>query len=238
LPYRVTDGRTEGLLVTFVDVSTLVRAESRQRLLVEEMNHRVKNMLTVVISLATQSLTSIPTVETFSEAFLGRLQGLERTYSLLSRDNWSETALQELILDELLPYLGHDDANDAMDGPTVLLVPERALALGMVLHELATNAVKHGAFSVPQGKVAVEWRVREASDGHWLRMHWTEMNGPQVAPPSRRGFGVELIEKSLTHELGGDAYFEYPPSGLRVRLDFPIDPAVFNQNGTTEKDEE
>ena len=222
LPYRAPDSTVDGSLVTFVDVTRIVQAEQHQRLLVDELNHRVKNMLAVVISLATQTLKRAGTLEAFSGVFMGRVHALTAAYSLLSQENWSSVLLQEVVAEELRPFMGSDRANIRIEGPAVPLEPRGALALGMAIHELATNAVKYGALSVPEGDVAVTWAVEGAGDGRTLVLDWSEQNGPPVAPPNKRGFGTVLIERGLVHDLSGEARIEFLPEGVRATVRAPL----------------
>ena len=204
--------------MTFVDVTQIVEVEQHQRLLVDELNHRVKNMLTVVISLATQTLKRAGTLEEFSGVFLGRVHALTAAYSLLSRESWSAVQLDEIIAEELRPFMADDRTNVVIAGPTVLLNPRGALALGMAVHELATNAAKYGALSVPEGNVAVTW----AADGEYLLLDWVERNGPPVKEPAKRGFGSILIERALGYDLSGKAKIEFLPEGVRAIVRAPL----------------
>ena len=222
LPYRAPDGRMDGSLITFVDVTGIVQAEEHQRLLVDELNHRVKNMLAVVISLASQTLRGSGTLEEFSGVFLGRVHALTAAYTLLSRENWSSVLLGEVITEELRPYVAKDGTNVRIEGPPVPLDPRGALALGMAIHELATNAVKYGAFSVPEGNVAVTWNVQQTELGEHLELEWVERNGPPVTPPTARGFGSTLIERALNHDMSAQATIEFLPEGVRARVQAPV----------------
>ncbi len=222
LPYRAPDSRVDGSLVTFADVTRIVQAEQHQRLLVDELNHRVKNMLAVVISLATQTLKRAGTLEAFSGVFLGRVHALTAAYALLSRENWSSVQLEEIVTEELRPFVADDRANIRIAGPAVPLDPRGALALGMAIHELATNAVKYGALSVQEGDVAVTWAVERDEDGDTLVLNWAEQNGPLVTPPAARGFGTVLIERGIAHDLRGEARIEFPAEGVRARVQAPL----------------
>ena len=222
LPYRAPDSTVDGSLVTFVDVTRIVQAEEHQTLLVDELNHRVKNMLTVVISLATQTLRRAGTLEEFSGVFLGRVHALTAAYALLSRESWSSVLLEEIIAEELRPYMAENRTNVRIKGPPVPLEPRGALALGMAIHELATNAVKYGALSVPEGNVGVTWGVEQTDAGQHLVLEWVEQDGPAVTPPSSRGFGSTLIERALSHDMSAQAKIEFLPGGVRAHIRAPI----------------
>ncbi|WP_428485504.1 CheR family methyltransferase [Rhodopila sp.] len=222
LPYRSPDNAVDGSLITFVDVTTIVRAEAHQRLLVDELNHRVKNMLTVVISLASNTLRRSTTLEQFSDVFLGRIHALTAAYALLSREGWSAVPLREVLMEELKPFLASEHINVWLDGPAVMVEPRAALALGIAVHELTTNAAKYGALSVPEGRVTVTWDVDCGTDGDRLALDWIEQDGPPVTRPVRNGFGMTLIERGLAHDLGGEARIEFRPTGVQARLHAPL----------------
>ena len=212
----------DGSLITFVDVTQIVQAEKHQRLLVDELNHRVKNMLTVVISLATQTLRRAGTLEAFSGVFLGRVHALTAAYELLSQQRWSSVLLEEIITEELRPYMDRDQTNIQIQGPAIPLNPRSALALGMAIHELATNAVKYGALSVPEGNVVVTWTLEQTDDDKHLVLDWIEQNGPAVTIPTTRGFGSTLIERALSHDMSAQAMIEFLPDGVRASVRAPV----------------
>jgi two-component system CheB/CheR fusion protein len=222
LPYRSPDSTVDGSLITFVDVTSIVRAEQHQRLLVDELNHRVKNMLTVVISLATNTLRRATSLEGFQEVFLGRIHALTAAYALLSRDGWSPIPVREILTEELKPFMSGERTNVVLAGRPVLLEPRAALALGMAAHELTTNAVKYGALSVPEGNVAVSWSVESAADHEWLVLKWVERDGPRVSPPARRGFGMTLIERGFAHDVGGEVEVDFAEAGVVAILRAPL----------------
>jgi two-component system CheB/CheR fusion protein len=226
LPYRAPDSTVSGTLVTFLDVTSIVQAEQHQRLLVDELNHRVKNMLTVVISLASQTLRRATTLEEFSAAFMGRVHALTASYTLLSQENWVSVSLLAILKEEMRPFTSPDGTNVTLDGPEVRLGAAGALALGMAVHELATNAVKYGALSELQGKVCVTWRFLEEDGREAFVLDWIEKDGPPVAHPTRRGFGMTVIERGFAHELGGHASVDFARDGLRARLKAPVGPSV------------
>ena len=188
LPYRTPDSDVDGTIVTFVDVTRIVQAEEHQRLLVDELNHRVKNMLTVVISMARQTLRRSDTLEHFEKSYLGRVYALSAAYTLLSLEGWQRVTLRALLLEELQPFFLPGHSNVQLNGPDVLLEPRAALSLGLAIHELTTNAVKYGALSAPEGRVRIAWLVERPSEGEILSLNWTEMDGPPVSPPTQSGF--------------------------------------------------
>ncbi len=184
------------------------RAHQRQQLMINELNHRVKNTLFTVQSLARQSLgrpADTPGLHAFNE----RIMALARAHDLLTQSVWEGADLKEILEETLEPYLDRT----VLAGPAVALTPNAALALSMVFHELGTNAVKYGALSVPEGSVTVVWHV-DPGALHRLTLHWEERGGPRVSPPARQGFGSRLIAASLKSDLAGEARLDYRPSGL------------------------
>jgi two-component sensor histidine kinase len=201
----------------------MAKAEAHQRTLIEELNHRVKNMLTVVNAMARQTLASNPAPQDFTEKFVRRIDALGRTHSLLSREQWATVQLCEVARDSLEPYVLEDKNRVVLDGPSVAFDPKTALALGIVFHELATNAIKHGALSNREGTVTMRWSF--ADDGK-IALQWQEHGGPPCSPPARSGFGSRLIRLELTHELNGDVELIYEPGGLKVMMGFPLSNAL------------
>ena len=234
LPYRAPDSTVSGILVTFLDVTSIVAAEQHQRLLVDELNHRVKNMLTVVISLASQSLRRAASLEDFSITFMGRVQALTASYTLLSRENWSSVSLREILDEETKPYAAKDHMNVTFDGPPVRLGPSSALAIGMAIHELATNAVKYGALSAHGGVIDLTWHFKQDPGGEMFVIDWRERGGPTVHAPARLGFGMTVIERGLAHELGGHANVRFNPEGVHATLCAPVGPSINADKATAE----
>jgi two-component sensor histidine kinase/FixJ family two-component response regulator len=198
------------------------RAEAHQRILIEELNHRVKNMLTVVSAMARQTIADNPAPEVFSEKFIKRIDSLARTYALLTREQWGHIQLLEVVRENLEPHTAADESRLSCSGPRISLAPRMALALGIVFHELATNALKHGSLSRPEGLVTIAWEL-DKSDASRIGLRWEESAGPPVQPPTRTGFGSRLIKLEVTHELSGEIEFDYAPGGLRVLMNFSLD---------------
>ncbi|EAQ02277.1 possible chemotaxis cheB/cheR fusion protein [Pseudooceanicola batsensis HTCC2597] len=214
-PYRYGDDSIRGVVVTFLDVTGLAEAEARQEVLISELNHRVKNILGVVVSVATRTRQSSDTFEGYYEVLLGRLYALGRSYGILSKRNWVSVGLKDIVAQEVQ---AHGPERFDIDGEAVMLDPMRSLALGIVLHELMTNALKYGALSDAEGRVAITWRI----EADTLVLDWTESGGPKVAPPREGGFGLSLIEGQIGYQLGGRVERKFAPAGLTLRLHVPL----------------
>ena len=203
------------------DISELVQATDAQKLLINELNHRVKNMLATVQSVAMQTQRSTP--DAFSERFEARLMALSRAHDLLTHHQWAGVGLRELLEQAVSPFAGGDaDSAIRLGGPDHTLSAQAALALAMVIHELATNAAKYGALSVPSGRVDLVWSVRAKDGADWLFMEWLEQDGPAVKEPARRGFGSRLIQRTIDKDLGGKADIRFLPAGVQGTLAFPL----------------
>jgi two-component system CheB/CheR fusion protein len=225
LAYQAQNHVIDGVIVTFVDISKMVEAEAQQRTLVEELNHRVRNMLTVVNAIAKQTLAQTRSPQEFAAALDGRIQAMAASYSLVSRENWKEVPLREIITEQLRPHqLGE---RIEISGPDVLIKPTAALALGLVVHELTTNAAKHGSLSQPDGRASISWSIAHDSLP-LLVLQWKETGGPPARKPSKKGFGTTLIERELKQTLGGNARFRYNDSGLEAALSIPFDPKLMS----------
>lgn len=197
------------------------QVELRQQLLIDELNHRVKNTLATVQSIAAHTLTAPSELES-RRTFNARLIALSRTHDLLSRGRWESASLRALLLQELDPFQPADGIRFVVDGPDVELRPKAALALGLAFHELAANAAKYGALSTQGGQVHVTWEIREAPAPAVLRLKWTEAGGPPVKKPARRGFGFVLIERGLSFELDGKIALDLHPDGLVCAMEIPL----------------
>jgi len=207
------------------DITDRKEAEQRQKLLLDELNHRVKNTLATVQSLATQTLRGAGSPEQFRRTFEARIVALSKTHDLLTTRNWQGAELKEIVAEQLKPY-AMDPTRLVLDGDGVALTPRAALALSMVFHELATNAAKYGALSTTAGQLEVRWHIERTQPDaparpHQVRLTWRETGGPPVTAPQRRGFGSRLIERS-TSELDGEAELAFEPAGLRYSLTVPL----------------
>jgi PAS domain S-box-containing protein len=210
MPLRTDGGGLIGFLKILRDLTQRRVADEKQALLVNELNHRVKNTLATVQSIAAQTLRSAPSIEQGRAALEERLIALSRTHDVLTRESWEGAELGEIVALAVSPYLGADVTRIATAGPSVRLSPRSALAISMALQELATNAAKYGALSVASGRLSIVW----SQDGGIVRLRWEEADGPTVVRPSRRGFGSRLIERNLAQELGGEARIDFAPTGV------------------------
>ncbi len=214
MPYRNAEGRTTGVAVTVMDVTMLAEAEAHQRVLISELNHRVKNMLAVVAAIASRTHRKARDLDEFYAAFSGRLGAMTRAYELLSRDQWRTVQLRDLATRELEPF-GLERI--AFEGNDVTLGPRPALSVAMILHELATNAAKYGALSDDAGRIEL-FTDRSADGG--VRLIWREHDGPPCKEPSDEGFGMQLVRNEASYNLRGEANIAFEPDGLAVSLRF------------------
>ena len=207
-----------------LDITARKQAEERQRLLVDELNHRVKNTLATVQSIAIQTRRVTDTAAGFEAAFLARLGALARVHDLLSRIAWEGASLADVARQTLAPYLAAGDQTErvTLDGPAVKLGPNAAVTLTMAFHELATNAAKYGALSTPAGRVSVRWSADDAVPPSLLEIEWREEGGPPVIPPERRGFGSRFIERGLAREFDGQVELDFAPEGVCCRMKMPL----------------
>ncbi|MCA1713582.1 MAG: PAS domain S-box protein [Gammaproteobacteria bacterium] len=219
-------GEPDYLRGVVLDITERKLAAQHQELMLSELNHRVKNTLGSVQAIALQTLAAAPSLQAFKEDFLSRLMALSNTHNLLADDAWNGVGLREIVLSELAPYqdsaAGNGPIRGQLVGDELQLNSKTALALSMALHELATNASKYGALSVPQGRVDVNWDTRQVDGQTWLRLRWTESGGPVVSAPVRRGFGSRLIADGLSFELDGKVALEFAPAGVRCMIDVPL----------------
>lgn len=201
-----------GLAFAVRMATAIARGEMLHDLLIEELNHRVKNTLAILQSIATQTFRSASKAE--REKFEGRLGALAEAHNLLSQEKWEGSELKDVVGRVLQPYSLNAPERLRMSGPSVPLVPRLAVVVSMILHEIATNAAKYGALSNDTGKVALDWDVIAENNKQKLRLIWTESGGPVVTTPVQRGFGSRLIERSARDQLGGEATVDFLPRGV------------------------
>jgi two-component sensor histidine kinase len=221
---RDPEDRLVGFVGTVTDISERKRLEEQKTLLLRELDHRVKNVMATVSSIArlTNRLETDP--QAAFDAFQKRIQALAQTHTLLTQANWSGAPLTDVLRAELLPF---GKRRIELKGPDVLLSSRAAIAFSLVLHELATNAAKYGALSSPEGRVAVHWTVLD----QWLRLTWQEDGGPPVKPPDRKGFGSVLIPRSMEQDLGGKVIVEFKPEGVLCVLEMPLSNVAGESSG-------
>jgi len=214
------DGRVEAIAGSTRDVTERQEHEKHMRLLVNELNHRVKNTLAIVQSLVLQTLDGAPDTDEAREKIESRLLALSDAHDILTRENWQGADMVDIVEAAAALCQQHVGERFDVDGPTVILEPRRAVALAMALHELCTNAIKHGALSAPGGRVGIHWGFD--ADRSAVQLSWKETGGPPVSPPSQRGFGSTLLQRGLKHDLGGDAQLAFEPDGLRCDIVIPF----------------
>jgi len=226
IPLFDQHGRVRGAIAALVDISDRKAAELRQEELLHELQHRVKNILATVSALSRQLLKVSDSPQRFAEGLTGRLQAMARTHELISRHQWEGADLRGLVDAALGPFVERESGNVSVAGPILVLRPDPAAALGLVFHELASNAAKYGAFARGDSRVDVRWSLADADGSEVLRLTWEEhVDGP-IAKPMDKGFGTTFIERSVAHELGGSTELELREEGLRCTMEFPIVRAV------------
>jgi PAS domain S-box-containing protein len=219
-----------GMTGVVQDITDRKHAEERQQLLIRELHHRVKNTLATVQAIVGSTARTASSIDEFYQGFVGRIVSLARTHNLLTEDLWQKASLEELIQTELGPY--EDEARNriVIEGPHVELPSEAAVPVGMAIHELTTNAAKHGALSTFGGQVEVKWRIEPGEERPMLQFSWTEHGGPRVTTPSRQGFGSRLLQRVLTTQLQAHVNMDFQEEGLRFTMVMPIpgEPPLFN----------
>ncbi len=224
---RGADGKAQRLINVVADVTDRKAAEERVKFLMYELTHRSKNLLSVVQAIASQTARSAGTFEEFQQRFGQRLQGLAASHDLLVLQDWHGASLADLVRDQLAPFAEPGSTRIRASGPDVLLRPEAAEAIGLALHELATNAVKYGALSIPAGHVAVSWGMQDhGTEPRLFLITWIERGGPPVAPPARKGFGHIVFERLVTKSLNGSVVIDFAPDGLIWKLSIPTSNVV------------
>jgi PAS domain S-box-containing protein len=214
-PIHDLDGQLVGAVNMLVDISQQKRAEEERTQLLRELAHRVNNTFAVILAIAQQSLRTAPSTQAFVEAFSGRLQALAQAHNLLLAKDWNGADLAELAKGQLAPFANGRDNCLKLEGPKVVLEPGRAIALGVVLHELGANAARYGALSAACGRVELSWRL----EGYRVVLTWTERDGPRVAPPARKGLGSKLIERGLPNAA---IDWRFQPEGVVCEIELPL----------------
>jgi two-component sensor histidine kinase len=212
-PVRDGTGAVTAAVAACYDVTEVRTVMNRQQILLDEINHRVKNTLATVQSIARVSLSSATTMEEYAGSFERRLIALSGAYNLLTENNWEGAELRTIVERTLAPFAR--GGRTILNGPALTLTPKLTLALSAAIQELSTNAAKYGALSVDQGRLEVSWSRRD--DGRiWLS--WIESEGPPVRKPERRGFGTRLIQDILAADSGWTVTLDYAPGGLRCTM--------------------
>jgi PAS domain S-box-containing protein len=220
-PLRNEAGEVVGLTCASVDVTERKEGEAHLRLLLRELTHRSKNLLAVIQAMARQTARHTGSIETFLTQFSARLQALAASHDLLVRESWYGASLGELIRSQLGGYLDGSSNQVSIDGPAIALKPEAAQNLGLALHELAVNAAKFGALSVPTGRVSITWCRRESTDGSAVELDWRERLGPKVKVRRKKGFGTMVIERNLARALDAEINMDFDPDGFHCHIVIP-----------------
>jgi two-component sensor histidine kinase/PAS domain-containing protein len=217
---RADDGAIVGAVSVSLDISERKRSEEQRQLLINELNHRVKNTLATVQSIALQTLRGAASIPDAQAALTDRLIALAKAHDVLTRESWEGAELHDIVLDAIAPHGGRD--RFVVNGPPVRLAPSLSLTLALAFHELATNAVKYGALSAEAGTVRISWEVKDDIIEQKVRVWWVERGGPTVQAPTRKGFGSRLLERGFSAELDGAAAVDYAPEGVIWRIEAPI----------------
>jgi PAS domain S-box-containing protein len=226
-PLTDDHGAVTGIIAGAVDITRYKEQEARIRLLMRELTHRSKNLLTVIQAIMRQTASNSSSLEDFETRFAARLQSLAGSHDLLVREDWQGASMRELVQSQLGHYNDRGEQQIELSGERLQIQPDAAQHIGMALHELATNAAKYGALSTPEGKVHISWDTSSASDGTSMcHLTWEESGGPPVERPSRRGFGRVVIERTVARALRGEVRVDYAPTGLRWTLEFPTSVAT------------
>ncbi len=220
-PLRNESGDVVGLTCASVDVTERKEGEAHLRLLLRELTHRSKNLLAVIQAMARQTARHAGSIDGFLTQFGARLQALASSHDLLVRESWYGASLNELIRSQLSAFFARGDGQVSAQGPAVALKPEAAQNLGLALHELAANAAKYGALSVPDGRVDITWERLDGAKDNALELHWRERQGPKVKMRRKRGFGSLVIERNLARALDADVNLIFDPAGLRCHIVIP-----------------
>jgi two-component sensor histidine kinase len=220
------DGRAVRILGTARDITERKHREQHVRMLLRELVHRSKNLLAVVQAMARQTATGSPSIEEFQRKFSARLQALSMAHDLLVSQDWRGASMHDLVRKQMAYCLdvaqGDVGAHARIDGPTIMLKPEAAQNIGLALHELAVNALTHGALSCPDGRIEIRWRRDDES----FCLEWRESGGPCIASPPAEGFGHKVIKRLVAQALDGESTLLFPPEGFVWTLTVPVSHAI------------
>jgi PAS domain S-box-containing protein len=214
------EGHVDRVVGVSIDITERKRVEEQQSKLVAELDHRVKNVLATVQAIAAHTMQASSSMEQFVSALDGRIRSLGSTHELLSHRRWLGIPLAELVERELAPYA--TGSNTEIGGPDVMLSAQAGQTIGMVLHELVTNAAKHGALAVPSGRVSIDWRLPLNGASDRLNLTWRETGGPLVAPPSSSSYGMQVVRELIPYELDGTIDHVIAPEGARCHMEIPL----------------
>lgn len=223
-PVRDEDGHIVQYFASLVDLTRHKQNEVQSRMLIDELNHRVKNTLSTVQSIVRQTLRTSSDPRAIRESIESRLFALSRSHDLLTREKWESAGLYDIVHDAVEPFVVSGDRTDriVIRGENVRFAPKAALSLGVAFNELVTNAVKYGALSNEAGSILIEWTTKNVPGGRRLDLIWQEKDGPSVTPPARKGFGSRVIERGLAHELEGKVDLDFRPDGLVCTMSIPL----------------
>ena len=221
-----TAGKPTRMLFTSIDVTQTTRQEEHIRFLLREVSHRSKNLLAVIQAMATQTGRNSPDYAAFQVRFSQRLQGMAASHDLLVNEDWRGVDVATLVRAQLRPFADESGGRLELAGPQLLLKPEAAQSLGMALHELATNATKYGALSVPHGKVDISWQTTQSEGVSRFRLTWEESGGPGVVTPTRNGFGHIVFDRMIKQALNATIDWQYPQDGIVWSLETALEHVV------------
>lgn len=232
---RTPEGKAHRMVSIVADVTETKAAEDHIRFLMREISHRSKNLITVIQSIARRTARTASSLDEFFRRFEPRLQGLAASHDVLVSSDWRGAPLMDLVRQHLAPFVDIQSTRLAIHGPSVLVKPEAAQALGLALHELATNASKYGALSAADGTVSICWTIDPTESSRQLSLRWVEQGGPPVEAPTRKGFGYVVVQDMVARTLDGNVIMEFARTGLIWSCSFPLQNLVgesFEASGT------
>ncbi len=229
-PVRNEQGKVVQNFVSLVDITRFQTAKNNASMLIDELNHRVKNTLATVQSIVTQAVRNSSDPLVIRESIETRIAALSRSHDLLGRNSWEGTGLRDLLREALAPFVEIEGSAGriSIEGEDLQLSPKATLALGIAFNELATNAVKYGALLSEGGSISIKWTIETNPNGRLLCLQWRESGGPKVAEPRHRGFGSRVIEQGLAHELGGKTTLNFHSAGIVCTIEVPASVSVLD----------